>query len=712
MGFLAPLYALAAAAIVGPIVFHLIRRQPKGQTPFSSLMFLQPSPPRLTRRSRLDNLLLLVLRVLAIVLIAVAFARPYLRRQSFLSAAVDSRQVALLIDTSASMRRPGVWQRATQVAHQVVEELGPQDQVALYVVDTRWKGVVPLDDRNPLAPQVAQAAVRSALETLQPTWQGTRLAEGLMATADALNAQSIVDAATEREIVLITDLHEEAGVEPLQGYPWPEGVRLDVRQVAPQQPGNARPTVVSASPSADGAAIRVRVETTVDCQRDAYTLTWAVDGSPVVGAETRLQVPAGQVRVVPMPARPPAANSVVLAGDAWDADNVAYHVLPQPVDTELWVVAPAASRREDDGGFFISQAPLSTPRIRRHVVRHSPSDLTAVDNAQVQVVVFEPDGVTVQHADALKAFARGGGTVLVHLAHPLADTSATETMLGRLLDAPNLTLGEGQVDEFALIGRVDYRHPVFQPFADPRYNDFSKIRIWNYRRCGAMGEHVHVVAALENGDPWILHRAIGRGHVWVLTAGWQPTGSTFALSSKFVPVLVGMLDPSGRSRRQTLTVAVGEEVVLSDWFSISQGTTRADAPAAPQIEVRHADGRPVGEEVIDSDAGRIAFSTPGLYTMEHQDQVQAIAVTIPPGESRVTPVDKAIFEQMGVRMGRVQSDQQRREQARQLQVAELEQKQKLWRWLILAGLLVLVAETALAGWLARRAAAEWPAGAS
>jgi anti-sigma-K factor RskA len=37
-----------------------------------------------------------------------------------------------------------------------------------------------------------------------------------------------------------------------------------------------------------------------------------------------------------------------------------------------------------------------------------------------------------------------------------------------------------------------------------------------------------------------------------------------------------------------------------------------------------------------------------------------------------------------------------------LQATELEQRQKLWRWLLVAALVVLVMETWLAGWLTRR----------
>ncbi len=62
MSFLTPLYILGLAAVSLPILFHLIRRTPRGVQPFSSLMFVTPSPPRVTRRSRLDQILLLLLR--------------------------------------------------------------------------------------------------------------------------------------------------------------------------------------------------------------------------------------------------------------------------------------------------------------------------------------------------------------------------------------------------------------------------------------------------------------------------------------------------------------------------------------------------------------------------------------------------------------------------------------------------------------------------
>src|SRR6476620_2268058 len=113
MSLLTPLYVLGLLAVSLPILFHLIRRTPRGEFNFSSLMFLSPSPPRLTRRSRLDNVLLLLLRGLVIGLLAIAFARPFLRQTDPAQATNAERQrVAIVVDTSASMRRGDLWTQA------------------------------------------------------------------------------------------------------------------------------------------------------------------------------------------------------------------------------------------------------------------------------------------------------------------------------------------------------------------------------------------------------------------------------------------------------------------------------------------------------------------------------------------------------------------------------------------------------------------------
>ena len=70
MSFLAPLFLVGALAVAAPIIFHLIRRTSREKITFSSLMFLRPTLPRVTRSSRLENIFLLLLRCLVLCLLA------------------------------------------------------------------------------------------------------------------------------------------------------------------------------------------------------------------------------------------------------------------------------------------------------------------------------------------------------------------------------------------------------------------------------------------------------------------------------------------------------------------------------------------------------------------------------------------------------------------------------------------------------------------
>src|SRR5262249_15349948 len=143
MSALTPLYLLGILAVAAPIVFHLIRRSPRGEVPFSSLLFLTPSPPRLTRRSRLDNILLLLLRAAVLCLLSFAFARPFLREKANWNPGEDTRRrTAIVVDTSASLRRGDLWAKVREAARRAVSDCGPTDELAVLAFDRASRPVL------------------------------------------------------------------------------------------------------------------------------------------------------------------------------------------------------------------------------------------------------------------------------------------------------------------------------------------------------------------------------------------------------------------------------------------------------------------------------------------------------------------------------------------------------------------------------------------
>src|SRR5687767_7960668 len=128
MSFLAPLFLAGAAAIALPFLLHLIRRSSRERVLFSSLMFLSPSPPRITKRSRLEHLLLLLLRCVVICLLAFAFARPFVAKPVANTPTIaEKNRVLLLVDKSASMRREELWSQARERALGAIRSLQSDD---------------------------------------------------------------------------------------------------------------------------------------------------------------------------------------------------------------------------------------------------------------------------------------------------------------------------------------------------------------------------------------------------------------------------------------------------------------------------------------------------------------------------------------------------------------------------------------------------------
>src|SRR6185369_13883767 len=159
MNFLAPLFLAGAAAIALPVVFHLIRRTTRERTAFSSLMFLEPSPPRLTRRSRLEHILLLILRCAVLCLLALGFARPFIKKMiDSPASAIGARQIVVLVDISASMRRANLWNEARTRVQSILGKTSPADQVALVAFDRHTHPLVSFEEWN-----AAPAGERAAL---------------------------------------------------------------------------------------------------------------------------------------------------------------------------------------------------------------------------------------------------------------------------------------------------------------------------------------------------------------------------------------------------------------------------------------------------------------------------------------------------------------------------------------------------------------------
>ena len=108
MQFLAPLFFAALAGLAIPVLLHLTQREKKQIIRFPSLMFVRRIPYQSVRRRKIQNWLLLAVRMAALAMIIFAFARPRsISRACFPLAIRQSSEPSVVKVTRAACRWAG-----------------------------------------------------------------------------------------------------------------------------------------------------------------------------------------------------------------------------------------------------------------------------------------------------------------------------------------------------------------------------------------------------------------------------------------------------------------------------------------------------------------------------------------------------------------------------------------------------------------------------
>src|SRR6056300_761112 len=102
MSFLNPLLLLGALGIGLPILAHLLNRFEVKRTDWAAMRFLNRNVRVRSRQLRLRDILLLILRCLALLLLVFALARPLLDSESWLPGERRAG-VVIALDSSFSM---------------------------------------------------------------------------------------------------------------------------------------------------------------------------------------------------------------------------------------------------------------------------------------------------------------------------------------------------------------------------------------------------------------------------------------------------------------------------------------------------------------------------------------------------------------------------------------------------------------------------------
>ena len=521
MSFLFPVFLLGGLAAAVPILLHFFARDRAPRLPFSDVRFLERAFVRRDRRRRLRELLLLALRVTALLLLAFAFARP------FLDAAGGSRRITVLVvDRSLSLSAPGQMALARRRALELVADAPPDEPIAVVAFDDAAEVVLP--------PAVGRALVRAAIEGVAPTAGATSHPAGFAAAVELLDGRP-------GRIVVVTDL-QEAGWSNGARVAIPDDVTVEVVAV-PQVAGNLAVTVATADLESLAAVILNTGPTPVET-----AVTLDIDGREVVRRSVTLLPGANEVRWEASTAEAEvAAVSVAdIGGYRWD--DTRYVLLGPARPTVVHVVANSGTL--DAEAFYLARALEAAPRDNRFEARPvAPAAVAALEASAWEagdvILVTGTDGLSRPARARIAAFVESGGGLFLAVG-PGVDPRLIRDVLGEGVDlAVEVSVAAPGNEATSRLAVVDPRHPVFRPFGEllatlgqVRFMRTARVALPE-RRDGPAGEDrpPRVLARFDQGGPALIEYGPGAGRALVFASDLEAAWNDFPRRSGFVPFL-------------------------------------------------------------------------------------------------------------------------------------------------------------------------------
>jgi hypothetical protein len=546
VSFLSGAFLLALPLIAVPIAIHLYRGRQRDVILWGAMQFLASAVTKGRRIERLEEMLLMLLRLGAVAALVFALARPMVR-SSWLGDETD-KQVILILDNSLSMSRETDGEsadgRMKERATELIESLAPSDGVQiLLAAGSEWAMA---DDVS--ANASGRERLAGIVADVEPT-QGT--ADLLSCLQSAVHLES-ADELAARRIVVFTDSQAD-NWHPEAASSWQQlgAARADAKvpttievvdcgleaesneNLAVTRIESERPLVRPGEPLAFAAEVR----NLGDEPSAATRVEWLVDGKAVEESRVGELRPDGNARVrATLRFDEPGICAVTCRID--DVDQV-------PLDQENSVVVEVADELPvlfvESGGnssgsvtageLFAAALGYKAGEAQAWHAVYRPEVIPAAALATHPlsgyraIVINDVSTLSAETLEQLDEFVRAGGGLW------LAAGEASDPVVFRrdwysdggglapvALEA--LEVVPKADDAAATIHPPSRDHPATVQLANTTQLDIDEARLrqyWTLAERGADQEAVSALLESGSGRPLVVENFVGEGRVLVQT---------------------------------------------------------------------------------------------------------------------------------------------------------------------------------------------------
>lgn len=714
MTFLNPLLLYGLGAIAVPILIHLLMQRRIRHIAWGAMRFLEKAVQKNRKQMNLEDLLLLLLRCLLVLFLALALARPALRKAGIGLLGTGGETAVIALDNSYSMSQTdGVtsrFEKAQKAAEQVVDGLPSGSSVAVLLVADEVDAPIsrPTNDLNLVRKVVRESkrsdratelepGFRQAVEILKQSGGGSKTlyfitdgqAIGWKKLSEIRSMLDAVKTSVKTRLVLVGDKEEHnLGVTSL-------------RLGSAMSPANeALRFVAEVTNFGTTDARNVQVGISVDAEKSSD------EGSIDL-------IPAGASKSISLFAkcRDEGFHSITarVPEDRMPADDqwtIALNALKEI--SVLVVDGDPGSEPRDSETFYFTNAltPVSPPAqkdyfIKTKKIRPGELDGTKLGDCEAVVLANVAD-VSATVVGALENYVRRGGGLIVFPGDKInASFYNSNLVKSGVLPASfgGLRGKAGQQETFFTLQDDKYNHSIVSIWKDPANGNLATAHFYaafalNPEKSPAKesGQPI-VVLRYSDGAPAVVEHTLGLGRVIQFSSSADLAWNDMALRPSYVPLIHRTLGALLSRREERLNVPVGgkfawpceAELVGKDAKIIKPGAEKTGGDVRRITMVK---GVPM-IQYTDTDLSG-AYSV--LIGGESKAKIK-FAAQADREESKLADVSPAELSSFGPAVQVVQWSP-----GRNLRDALVHERSgtELWQWFATLALAVAVAETALA----------------
>src|SRR5882724_4492450 len=669
MSFLSPFFLLGLAALGIPILVHLVRKTRAKRVEFPSLMFVRRIPQRTIRRKRLHNRLLLLMRTLAILLLILAFTRPYFSGK-IAKAGSGNKASVVLLDTSFSMRYGKRFDQAKSEAAKVISGGSPGDRVALVNFSQTYQVISRLTGDSP--------KVRALLDTVQVGYGATEYGQALRGAVEMLKEEAI----GQRIIYLISDFHSSGWTTANDQFRLNKDIKLIPIDVSEPTASNLAVGDVNAQPQVYQQKypdkLTARIYNYSDEPRKGVKVDFTINDHPVEKRELSIGAHDSQLVEFTDFNLASGANRCVIevGGDDFQLDNRNYFVIHRQEQAKALVIETASRGRSES--FYLRNAITTGENLPYSLTIKTAGSVSPAELSEYKVIILnDVSGLQSAVAAQLGHFVeQGGGLIIGTGPHVTSDefNNAFKTISPALLRDVVQPRGD-----YVVMSAIKTDHPIFELFREA--GTLSSAHVSGYFHSEPQ-EKSSVLANFEDGTPALIESSYGRGKVLLFTSTFDIGWNDLPLTPFYLPLVRQMMRYLGETEANA-------EYSIEQPFAV-----RAGKDGQPPAVDLPTGSRLTTHTMSASDELIVTPTEPGFYHLRYADNPDFVAVDLSGPESDLSKLDVTQF--VAAVTGTNVDDVRNKGVNPGEDPGEIESGQRVWWLLLIIAALLFVAEALLA----------------